>query len=77
MKPSNYRSLHTRCECCHSFFNLVLHHIDENRTNNTYDNFKVLCTSCHAIVHTRIKNIKKMRYYYITHEHQLTFGFYK
>ncbi len=76
MNPSSYRSLHNQCQECDSLFNLLVHHIDEDRTNNTKENFRVLCTSCHAVVHQRIKNIKKMRFYYITHHNQLTFGFY-
>jgi len=77
MKTIEYRSLHSHCEECSSFFNLLVHHIDEDRSNNTYDNFKVLCTSCHAIVHKRITNIKKMRHLYLTDYNQLTFGFYQ
>ena len=77
MKPSQYRTLHNQCDVCSSFFNLIVHHIDEDRSNNTYDNFKILCTSCHAIIHTRIANIKKMRYLYLTDYNQLTFRFYK
>ena len=77
MKPSKYRSLHNSCEECGSYFDLLTHHIDQNRENNLYDNLIVLCTSCHAIVHKRIKNINKMRWYYITDQNQLTFGFYQ
>ena len=77
MKPSKYKTLHNQCEECKSFFDLLVHHIDENRQNNSYDNLLVLCTSCHAIVHKRIKNINKMRWYYITDQNQLTFGFYQ
>ena len=72
-----YKKCHRKCEDCRSFFNLLVHHVDEDRKNNSFDNLKVLCTSCHAIVHKRIKNIKKMRHFYITYENQLTFNFYK
>jgi predicted HNH restriction endonuclease len=30
---------------------LVVHHIDEDRSNNTIDNLIVLCANCHAEVH--------------------------
>ena len=72
-----YRQCHRKCEECSSYFDLLVHHIDEDRSNNTYDNLIVLCTSCHAIVHQRITNIKKMRYLYLTEYNQLTFRFYK
>lgn len=30
---------------------LTVHHIDENRKNNTYDNLVVLCSPCHTSYH--------------------------
>jgi len=72
-----YRLCHKKCEECSSSKWLVVHHIDHNRKNNTFENFIVLCESCHSLVHRRIKNIKKMRPYYITDINQLTFKFYK
>ena len=76
MKFSNYRSSHNQCENADHFFNLLVYHIDEDRLNNRYENFKVLWASSHAIVHKRIKNINKMRYLYYTDFNQLTFSFF-
>jgi len=70
-----YRQCHDKCETCGDPKDLLVHHIDEDRSNNTFDNFRVLCTSCHAKVHTRIKNMHKMRSYYINDINQLTFRF--
>lgn len=77
MNPKKYRNLFTKCEKCVSHFDLLVHHIDQNRKNNEAENLQVLCTSCHAIVHKRIRNINKMRIFYITPESQLIFDFYK
>jgi len=76
MPPSKYRMFHSKCEKCLSTSNLIVHHKDANRRNNTLDNFEVLCKSCHAIVHKRITNIIRMRIFYATHKYQLTFDFY-
>lgn len=75
-KQKTYKLCHKKCEECGQSYDLLVHHIDEDRSNNDFNNLKVLCTSCHAIVHQRIKNIKKMRYLYLTGYNQLTFGFY-
>jgi len=77
MPPFKYKSLHNQCEQCGLYYNLLVHHIDEDRSNNSVANLMVLCTSCHAIVHKRITNIKKMRHLYITDYNQLTFEFYR
>jgi len=74
---SIYRQCHSKCEQCGQLYNLLVHHIDQNRSNNEFNNFQVLCTSCHAIVHKRITNIFKMKYLYATDLKQLTFGFYQ
>lgn len=77
MSPKKYRKLYRRCEKCMSAANLVVHHIDQNRRNNNAKNLQVLCSSCHAIIHTRIINIIRMRNFYFIHEDQLTFDFYQ
>lgn len=44
-----------KCECCglsewlNSPIPLEVHHIDGNRSNNTIDNFQLLCPNCHAM----------------------------
>jgi 5-methylcytosine-specific restriction endonuclease McrA len=43
-----------KCETCHNQFwlnkliVLEIHHIDGNKTNNEYDNLKLLCPNCHS-----------------------------
>ena len=70
-----YRYYHKKCERCSNSEDLLVHHIDRDRSNNEIDNLEVLCTSCHAVEHTRIANIKKFRYKYIVEPEQLTFNF--
>jgi len=70
-----YRQCHHKCEECGQNHDLLVHHIDQDRSNNEFSNFKVLCTSCHAIVHKRICNIHKMKQLYINAPEQLTFNF--
>jgi hypothetical protein len=75
MSPNKYIKLQPQCEKCNSISDLLVHHIDQNRENNTASNLIVLCTSCHALVHKRITNINKMRWYYSTHKDQMQFKF--
>ena len=70
-----YKKCHRRCERCICDEDLLIHHIDRDRSNNNIENLEVLCTSCHAIEHIRIANIKRTRYKYITPPEQLTFNF--
>lgn len=77
MNPQKYRKFHNECEKCSSSLDLLVHHIDHNRNNNTLENFQVVCTSCHALIHRRIKNIKKMRRFYMTLPNQLVFEFFR
>jgi len=76
MNANKYLKINPQCEKCGQIYDLLVHHIDGNRSNNKYSNLIVLCTSCHAIVHKRIVNINKMRHYYLTGYNQLTFDFY-
>ena len=55
-----------RCECCglttwlDKPIPLELHHIDGDRTNNTLENFQLLCPNCHAFTDSyRGKNSRK------------------
>lgn len=70
-----YRQCHHKCETCGQTYDLLVHHLDHDRSHNEFENFRVLCKSCHAIVHKRITNIAKMQYLYITDPQQLTFNF--
>ena len=45
------------CQICHISNNLVCHHIRHSGTRRTYKgNIAVLCTRCHALVHTNTKH---------------------
>lgn len=39
------------CNRCKTNSNLVVHHIDEDRTNNNLNNLEVLCKKCHQNHH--------------------------
>jgi 5-methylcytosine-specific restriction endonuclease McrA len=39
------------CGSRYPYFNLIVHHIDENKTNNKLDNLVTLCRACHALIH--------------------------
>lgn len=39
------------CNRCESVENLLVHHRDEDRTNNALNNLEVLCKSCHQVHH--------------------------
>lgn len=41
----------SHCERCSSQRNLVVHHIDRERTNNDPDNLETICRSCHHAEH--------------------------
>jgi len=71
MTKSKRNKLPFYCELCGQQKNVLIHHKDRNRNNNSLQNLQILCASCHAIEHTRIANIKKMRWYYKTHKEQL------
>lgn len=45
------KHLKTMCECCGSPLRLVIHHIDEDWTNNAPENLQTLCDSCHKSWH--------------------------
>lgn len=40
------------CNRCGSLEDLLAHHIDEDITNNSLDNFEILCKKCHQLHHT-------------------------
>lgn len=55
-----------KCELCEGCdwrgvpIPLEIHHIDGDRTNNSYENLQLLCPNCHALTDTwRGRNIKK------------------
>lgn len=40
------------CNRCGSLKDLLAHHIDKDRTNNSLENFEILCKKCHQLHHT-------------------------
>ena len=40
-----------KCEICGNIKNLDIHHKDKNWKNNSLDNLKCLCRSCHTKIH--------------------------
>lgn len=43
----------TCCICTNAGKDVQIHHIDENSSNNNYDNLIVLCLNCHSDVHSK------------------------
>ena len=41
------------CAYCKSTKNLLVHHLDEDRTHNTAENLICLCKRCHQNLHTK------------------------
>lgn len=40
-----------KCNRCKTQSSLVVHHIDEDRTNNNISNLEILCKKCHQKHH--------------------------
>lgn len=46
-----------KCICCGEMKKrIIIHHIDEDRTNNDIFNLVPLCHSCHRLIHNKIKH---------------------
>jgi hypothetical protein len=45
-----FRNRHTCCICHDSSKHVQIHHIDEDRSNDAFDNLAVLCLDCHSRV---------------------------
>jgi len=46
-----FEKLGGKCEVCGARDNLVVHHKDNNRHNNSLSNLQLLCPSCHVRIH--------------------------
>jgi hypothetical protein len=55
------RAKDDKCIKCGSTKNLLVHHKDENRYNNSIDNLETLCKRCHQKLHTK-RDLKTGRY---------------
>lgn len=47
MKETDYK-----CQKCGGIKRVAVHHIDWNDKNNVYENFAILCGSCHSSLHS-------------------------
>ena len=43
------------CEGCHAMIKLQVHHVDQDKTNNTSENIQTLCKNCHDFWHSTAK----------------------
>jgi len=50
-----------KCSICLSIKRLEVHHIDQDRKNNSLKNLVILCKSCHSKIHKRDKNINGVK----------------
>ena len=46
-----FSSVKMKCDMCDSTENLEVHHIDKNPKNNSEENIKILCSTCHKLWH--------------------------
>lgn len=46
-------TLDLKCQLCEKDSRLLIHHKDENMTNNNFRNLMLLCRGCHNRVHIR------------------------
>ena len=49
-----YDSDHTCCVCRLERTTVQIHHIDEDPSNNDFENLTVICHNCHGLAHTNI-----------------------
>ena len=46
-----YRINKNKCYFCQIDYNLHIHHVDKDKSNNNKDNLLILCSGCHARLH--------------------------
>lgn len=49
----------SNCERCKSQNKLLVHHKDENRYNNNFNNLMILCKRCHYDIHKELRRMKR------------------
>ncbi len=49
------------CRICHTFEDLLIHHIDEDTANNALSNFATLCRGCHAMLHKARTYLRRLK----------------
>lgn len=47
-----------RCTICDSSTNIVVHHVDGDRSNNSIENLIPVCSSCHNKIHGRNPSVE-------------------
>lgn len=52
----------TSCQRCGGQKNLLIHHKDRDRHNNTPDNLEKMCRKCHSIEHGVVSNLPDAEY---------------
>jgi hypothetical protein len=50
-----------KCQCCGTKKNLLAHHIDCFRSNNSVTNLITLCTQCHLHLHSTYSHVELRR----------------
>lgn len=48
-----------RCVVCGSEDNIVVHHVDGDRSNNSVENLEPMCSSCHSRLHNSNGDLKE------------------
>ncbi len=62
-----YKSARTCCVCRISKKPIELHHIDQDPSNNTWNNLVVLCRCCHDEAHTKHTMSKNLSLEHLRH----------
>lgn len=65
-----------KCSKCDETANLLVHHLDDNNSNNKLSNLVTLCSKCHLALHRPPNNAMKGKMYK-TERNQLLLDYYK
>lgn len=59
-----YKKIIGKCEICENKTCLELHHKDSDHTNNTIENFQIVCSECHDKLHANVQKFFGVEYTY-------------